>query len=98
MLNATVTRKLSVVGLAAFMATTVGQGVSVASVQGTRNTAIGLSAGTLYEIARGHWGGAMVLGAGSAYAWHRNSQSIKAHRHYRHNHSHRYQHNNYRAK
>jgi hypothetical protein len=81
MLNTNISRKLSLVGLAAFMATTLGQGVGLASVKGTRNTAIAVTAGSLFEFATGHPKTGLVLGAGAAYAWKKNSDSRKAHRH-----------------
>jgi hypothetical protein len=48
-----------------------------ASVSGRRNTAIGATALSLYELARGKTGTGLLAGAGAYYAWH---QYNKAHR------------------
>jgi hypothetical protein len=69
---------------------TIGSPVaSVAGIKGKRNTAIGLSAATLYELGRGHTGSALILGAGSAYAWKRTNDAKhnRHHRYYSHSRS-----------
>ena len=48
-----------------------------ASVSGRRNTAIGATALSLYELARGKTGTGLIAGAGAYYAW---NQYNKAHR------------------
>src|SRR5438105_14979751 len=48
-----------------------------ASVSGRRNTAIGATALSIYELARGHTGTGLLAGAGAYYAW---NQYNKAHR------------------
>lgn len=48
-----------------------------ASVSGRRNTAIGATALSLYELARGKTGTGLLAGAGAYYAW---SQYNKAHK------------------
>jgi len=48
-----------------------------ASVSGRRNTAIGATALSLYELARGKTGTGLLAGAGAYYAW---NQYNKAHR------------------
>ena len=48
-----------------------------ASVAGRRNTAIGATALSLYELARGKTGTGLLAGAGAYYAW---NQYNKAHR------------------
>ena len=50
---------------------------SLASTVGKRNTAIGLTAGTVYAAVRGQKTAAIALGAGSVYAWKRHSDSRK---------------------
>jgi hypothetical protein len=49
-----------------------------ASVSGRRNTAIGATALSIYELARGKTGTGLLAGAGAYYAW---NQYNKAHRH-----------------
>ena len=51
---------------------------SVASTAGKRNTAIGLTAGTIYTAIKGKKTAAIVLGAGAAYAWKRHADSRKS--------------------
>ncbi len=51
--------------------------MAVASTQGKRNTAIGLTAATIYAAIKGKSKEALVLGAGSAYAWKRTADSQK---------------------
>src|SRR5438067_5499248 len=48
-----------------------------ASVSGRRNTAIGATALSIYELARGKTGTGLLAGAGAYYAW---NQYSKAHR------------------
>jgi hypothetical protein len=99
MLNTAIGKKISLIGLAAFMVSTVAGGISIASVQGTRNTAIGLSALSLYSLVRGNTGVGLLTGAGAAYAWKKNSDSRKHHRYYKHYGSgsrHYYRQHNYR--
>jgi len=48
-----------------------------AGVSGRRNTAIGATALSLYELARGKTGTGLLAGAGAYYAW---NQYNKAHR------------------
>ena len=48
-----------------------------ASVSGRRNTAIGATALSIYELARGKTGTGLLAGAGAYYAW---GQYNKAHR------------------
>jgi hypothetical protein len=48
-----------------------------ASVAGRRNTAIGATALSVYELARGKTGTGLLAGAGAYYAW---SQYNKAHK------------------
>jgi hypothetical protein len=48
-----------------------------ASVSGRRNTAIGATALSLYELARGKTGTGILAGAGAYYAW---NQYNKAHK------------------
>ena len=56
-----------------------------ASVKGRRNTAIAVTGAAAYELARGHTGTGIVLGAGAAYAWKRTKDEKKAKaRHRRH--------------
>lgn len=49
--------------------------VAYASAEGRKNTAIGLTAGSILGLVTGHVGAGLVLGAGSAYAWHRYNQA-----------------------
>jgi len=46
-----------------------------ASVSGRRNTAIGATALSLYELARGHTTTGLLAGAGAYYAWNKYSQA-----------------------
>jgi hypothetical protein len=55
---------------------------SFASVKGRKNTAIGLGALSIFELARGHTGTGLVVGAGAAYAYKRYSDT-KHHKHHR---------------
>jgi hypothetical protein len=48
-----------------------------ASVSGRRNTALGATALSLYELARGKTGTGLLAGAGAYYAW---NQYNKAHK------------------
>ena len=87
--------------LAAFLLTGFAPEAVLAGSVGRRNTAIGLTAGTIYAASKGHGGAALALGAGSAYAWKRYGDS-KHHRHYYRRHGHVYyktyhsQHHGYR--
>ncbi len=65
--------------LACFAGTVFGPVTAVASTRGRLNTAVGLTAASIYELARGHGGTALVMGAGSAYAWKRYKKSRKHH-------------------
>lgn len=55
---------------------------AMASSIGRRNTAIGVTAATIGAIAAHSVGGAIVLGAGSAYAWKRYHDSKNHERYY----------------
>jgi len=49
-----------------------------ASVAGRRNTAIGATALSLYELARGKTGTGVLAGAGAYYAWSRYNRAHKS--------------------
>ena len=49
----------------------------VASTKGRKNTALVLTGATVYSALKGHGKTALVLGAGSAYAWKRAADSRK---------------------
>ena len=80
MLRNAIAKKISLIGLIAFLASVATPMPSVASVKGRRNTAIGLSALSLYQLARGHGKTGLIVGAGAAYAWKRTSDSKKYHK------------------
>jgi hypothetical protein len=63
--------------LTAFAATAIAP-ACFASVEGRRNTAIGLTAGAIYSLVKKKTTNAIVLGAGAAYAWKRHSDARKA--------------------
>ena len=65
---------MSIAIVAVFLVTVMIPTAALASTKGRKNTAIGLSAATLYEVIKGRTLPAVALGAGSAYAWHRYSQ------------------------
>ncbi len=68
------------IGLAlvtAFATTALAPVAAVASTEGKRNTAIGLTAATIYAASKGKSNTALVLGAGAAYAWKRTADSKK---------------------
>jgi hypothetical protein len=46
-----------------------------ASVAGRRNTALGVTGLSIYELARGHTTTGLLAGAGAYYAWHRYQQA-----------------------
>ena len=73
-------RRISVlVLLAAFVVSTAGGLVpALASVKGRRNTALAVTGAAAYELARGHTGTGLLLGAGAAYAWKRTKDEKKA--------------------
>jgi len=76
-------RRISVLALlAAFVlsaaASLAGLDPASASVKGRRNTAIAVTGAAAYELARGHTGTGLVLGAGAAYAWKRTKDEKKA--------------------
>lgn len=72
-----ISRALGLVVLATFLGTTMAPVASIASVEGKRNTAIGLTAGAIYSAVRGKKTAAIGLGAGAAYAWKRHSDARK---------------------
>ncbi|MBI2843307.1 MAG: hypothetical protein HYX78_07885 [Armatimonadetes bacterium] len=49
-----------------------------AGSKGRRNTAIALTAASVYSLTKGKTGQGLVLGAGSYYAWHRYNKSRHA--------------------
>ena len=63
--------------LVTFLGATMAPMASLASVEGKRNTAIGLTAGAVYAATRGKKTAAIGLGAGAAYAWKRHSDARK---------------------
>lgn len=70
-------RGLGLALILSFGATAMLPGISMASVEGKRNTAIGLTAGAIYAGIRGKKTAAIGLGAGAAYAWKRHSDARK---------------------
>jgi hypothetical protein len=50
-----------------------------ASQTGRRNTAVGVTALSIYELARGHTTTGILAGAGAYYAWHRYQQGHQRH-------------------
>lgn len=83
---------LAVVLLLAFMLMAVVPTAAFASSTGRRNTAIGISAFSLYQLFAGHIGTGLVTGAGAAYAWKRYNDSRYQHRYYNNNNYYRYYH------
>lgn len=61
--------------LAVFALTTFAPIAALASSRGRRNTALVLTAATIYSFAKKKTGQGLVLGAGSAYAWKRYNDS-----------------------
>jgi hypothetical protein len=53
-------------------------GAALAGSSGRRNTAIGVTGLSAYELLRGHTTTGLVAGAGAAYAWKRASDARKA--------------------
>jgi hypothetical protein len=62
--------------LAAVVGTTL-PSMALASSEGRRNSALGLTGFALYELFRGHTGTGILGGAGAAYAWSRYSDARK---------------------
>lgn len=62
--------------LTAFGSTVIAP-MAIAGTTGKRNTAIGLTAATIYAAVKGKSKEALVLGAGSAYAWKRTADAQK---------------------
>jgi hypothetical protein len=69
--------------LSAFASTAMVPMAGMASVEGKRNTAIGLTAGAIYAAVRHKTGAAVVLGGGAAYAWKRHADARKQQAHTR---------------
>lgn len=65
----------SLVLLFAFTTVAMAPVAGIAGTTGKRNTAIGLTAATVYAAAKGKGKTALVLGAGAAYAWKRTADS-----------------------
>lgn len=64
--------------LLVFASTLLGPTAALAGSTGRKNTAIGLTAGTVYAAMRGKKTAAVGLGAASVYAWSRYSKARKA--------------------
>lgn len=70
-------RGLSVLLMMSFASMAIMPSASLASVEGKRNTAIGLTAGAIVAGVSGKKTAAIGLGAGAAYAWKRHSDARK---------------------
>ena len=70
-------RKTASLALLTAFATVAMAPIGLASVEGKRNTAIGLTAGAVYAAVRHKTGAAVVLGGGAAYAWKRHNDARK---------------------
>ena len=64
-------RSLALVLFAAFAFSVLAPAAAQAGSEGARNTALALTAGTIYAAVRGQDTAAIALGAGSVYAWKR---------------------------
>ena len=73
----TTTRLASGLTVLALLASMVMPGVASASSKGRRNTAIALGALTLHQALKGKTTNALVLGAGTAYAYKRYRDNRK---------------------
>jgi hypothetical protein len=71
MIRQTIGRKIATISLAAFLGSTFAPIAAEASTKGRKNTAIVLSAVTLQQLLTGKGKNALILGAGSWYAWKR---------------------------
>ena len=67
----------------AFTSVVMAPVASFAGSVGKRNTAIGLTAATIYAAAKGKSTAALAVGAGTAYAWKRYADSKKKTSYYR---------------
>lgn len=73
----------SLVLLSAFTTIVMAPVASIASTVGRRNTAIGLTAATIWAASKGKSKTALVAGVGAAYAWKRHADSKRHPTYYR---------------
>ena len=82
MIRVSTAKLVALVSLMVVLLTALAPTLSLASVQGRKNTAIGLGAAAVYSLSKGHTGTGLLLGAGAAYSYKR-AQDERHHRHHK---------------
>jgi hypothetical protein len=77
-------RYIALVVLTIFAMVALLPAATFASVKGRRNTAIGLGAISIYNLARGKTGTGLLFGAGAGYAYKRYANQRDKRKHRRH--------------